>query len=91
MQILFKPFKHEEIIHPIPETTDGFERTLPASEAGMMPESYCTEAVPAGTYAIHMRLEALCDIDWLYIFTGRKQLRDILSLKKGDRYERTFY
>lgn len=75
----------------IPELSDGFDSSLEPPVNGLLPVSYYTDAVPAGTYAIHIVLEAAMDLPQIFLFTGRKQLRDIISLKKGERYEKTFY
>lgn len=67
----------------IPEVSNGFDMTLPPLPFGMVPVSFWSEPVPAGVYRVRIRLEALEDVERLYLFTGRKQLREILSLKQG--------
>lgn len=95
MRYDFKPFSHtQNLQNPdlnIPELSDGFDITLPPPATGMVPASYHSKEVPFGVYAIHVTLEATEDIKRLFLFTGRKQLRDILSLRRGERYEQTFY
>lgn len=104
MEYQFHPFSHntdagwsisQQKRLAIPELSDGFDPKLlslaDAMADSMIPVSYYTDTVPCGTYAIHIALTAVHDIGQLYLFTGRKLLRDIISLKKGERYERTFY
>lgn len=95
MKIQFKPFALNKEEHPeellISELTNGFDLSLEPQAFGLAIKSYYSEPVSFGTYALHLSFYAVEDIDCLYIFTGRKQLRDIISLKKGDRYEKTFY
>lgn len=95
MRYHFMPFTHSEKMNPptlkIPELSDGFDISLKPPAKGMMPVSYVTEELPFGVYAVHIELEAMEDIDRLFLFTGRKQLRDIVSLRQGERYEQTFY
>lgn len=79
----------------IPELSDGFDRELLSPADGvtgsMIPVSYYSDRVPCGLYAIHIALTAVQDVEQFFLFTGRKLLRDIISLKKGERYERTFF
>ena len=104
MQYHFQPFFHNTAADhltadsdrlDIPELSDGFDPSLLSLANGiegrMIPYSYITERVPCGLYAVHIALTAVQDVEQLFLFTGRKLLRDIISLKKGDRYERTFY
>ena len=104
MQYHFQPFFHNTAADhltadsdrlDIPELSDGFDPSLLSLangiEGSMIPHSYITERVPCGLYAVHIALTAVQDVEQLFLFTGRKLLRDIISLKKGDRYERTFY
>lgn len=95
MQYQFMPFMHSEENTPsplnIPELSDGFDISLKPPAKGMIPVSYITEELPFGVYAVHVELEATKDIDRLFLFTGRKQLRDIVSLRRGERYRQTFY
>ena len=95
MRYYFQPFAHTGgLQNPrlnIPELSDGFDISLQPPATGMVPVSYFTEELPFGVYAVHIALEAMEDIDRLFLFTGRKQLRDIVSLRRGERYEQTFY
>ena len=95
MSYYFQPFMHSEDSHcpclSIPELSDGFDLSLAPPVDGMVPKSYYTKVPPSGIYAIHIVLEALQDIDLLFLFTGRKLLREIISLRQGERYEQTFY
>lgn len=104
MQIQFQPFIHNTDTGcltadwerlAIPELSDGFARELSSLANGvtgsMTPVSYYSDRVPCGLYAIHIALTAIQDTEQLFLFTGRKLLRDIISLKKGERYEHTFY
>ena len=104
MQYHFQPFFHNTAADhltadsdrlDIPELSDGFDPSLLSLangiEGSMIPYSYITERVPCGLYAVHIALTAVQDVEQLFLFTGRKLLRDIISLKKGDRYDRTFY
>lgn len=104
MQYHFQPFFHNTAADhlpadsdrlDIPELSDGFDPSLlslaDGIEGSMIPHSFITERVPCGLYAVHITLTAVQDVEQLFLFTGRKLLRDIISLKKGDRYERTFY
>ena len=75
----------------IPEVSNGFDVALPPLSSGMVPMSFWSEPVPAGIYQVHIRLEALEDVERLYLFTGRKQLREIVSLKKGECLERVCF
>ncbi len=75
----------------IPEVSDGFERSEPTTGPGLRGVSYFTDEIPQGLYEIHLSLEALQDISCLFLFTGRKQLRECVSLKKGQRLERSFW
>lgn len=75
----------------IPEVSNGFDAALPPLPSGMVPVSFCSEPVSAGIYRVCIRLEALEDVDRLYLFTGRKQLREILALKGGECLERVYY
>lgn len=75
----------------IPEVSDGFDETLPSLPFGLIPVSFCTGQVPMGIYKVSVRLEALEDVKRLYLFTGRKQLREILSMKCGQCLERVYY
>lgn len=75
----------------IPEVSNGFDVTLPPLPFGMVPVSFWSDRVAAGIYEVHIRLEALEDVERLYLFTGRKQLREILSLKKDQCLERVYY
>lgn len=99
MQYLFQPFMHMTDTHEgsrrttlsIPELTDGFDASLAPPTEGMVPITYHSKEVAAGTYAIHIAFEAVTDIDQVFLFTGRKLLRDIISLRQGQLYEQTFY
>ena len=75
----------------IPEVSNGFDETLPPLPSGMVPVSFWSEPVPAGIYRVRIRLEALEDVERLYLFTGRKQLREILALKGGACLARVYY
>lgn len=74
----------------IPELTDGFDPELEAPADGMSPVSFCTDDVPTGTYVLHVSLRAIRDTGPVFLFTGRKVLRDILELKSGENCERDF-
>lgn len=74
----------------IPEVSNGFDVTLPPLPFGMVPVSFWSEPVPAGIYRVRIRLEATENVERLYLFTGRKQLREILSLKRGQCVERVY-
>lgn len=94
MRYYFEGFGHgnnQKTELDIPELSDGFDSSLQPPAAGMVPVSFMTGELPFGVYAVHIALEALVDIDRLFLFTGRKQLRDIVSLRRGERYEQTFY
>lgn len=104
MKIPFQPFTHtgggEHLLKAskrldIPELSDGFDPALLSPAEGiaesMIPVSFYSTRVTERLYSIHVALTAVRDVDRLYVFTGRKLLRDIISLKKGERYERTFY
>ena len=95
MRYYFQSFTHSkdlaDSVLNIPELSDGFDIFLQPPVAGMVPVSYVTEEMPFGVYAVHIVLEAAEDMERLFLFTGRKQLRDVVSLRKGERYERTFY
>ena len=103
MRYEFHPFYRPKTGNlAIPELSDGFASSLDApadgfdpspgtTAGGFLPFSCLTDEVPAGTYAIHLVLEAASSLSPLFLFTGRKQLRDIISLKKGERYKKTFY
>lgn len=75
----------------IPELADGFDPSLEANEKGMEPVTAWTEEVDAGIYEIHISITALCDIERLFVFTGRKQLREIISLKAGECFAGVYY
>lgn len=103
MQIQFQPFTHSTDTGrlpedserlAIPELSDGFDRELSSLADGvagsMTPVSYYSDRVPCGLYAIHISLTAVEEAEQIFLFTGRKLMRDIISLKKGERYERTF-
>lgn len=77
----------------IPELSDGFDPSLPQGEpgSGLIPVSFFTEAVPFGIYQISLEFTAEADISQLFLFTGRKQLRKICSLKKGERFSAVYY
>ncbi|MDD3334782.1 MAG: rhamnogalacturonan acetylesterase [Eubacteriales bacterium] len=92
MHYSLHPF-HRQPERPVdayPELTDGF---LPEDSGmpGFIPVSYCSDALPAGRYALHVKLYALENVNRLFLFSGRKQLRDLISLKAGERYEATWY
>lgn len=95
MKITLKPFiiDKEQLLEElsISELTNGFDQSLEALSFGLPINSYYSDPVPFGTYALHLSFYAVEEIDRLYLFTGRKQLRDIISLKKGEHYEKTFY
>ena len=74
----------------IPEVSNGFDVTLPPLPFGMVPVSLWSEPVPAGIYRVRIRLEALEDVERLYLFTGRKQLREILSMKCGQCLDQVY-
>lgn len=104
MPYLFQPFPRKQtgqgtapeeagprkLWNLVPELTDGFDPTLSPPPSGMDPMSFFTEKVEPGIYRIHIHLEAIKDIQRLYLFTGRKQLRQVLSMKKGDCFS-AFY
>ena len=89
MNISFRKFDRSSC--SIPELSDGFDPTLAACAPGMNPVSFVSEEVPFGIYAVSVVLEALEDVERLYLFTGRKQLREILSLKRGQRLAGIYY
>ena len=68
----------------IPEVTDGVERSGKTGKDGFFVQSFCSERLSAGTWELNITIEATEDIRRLYLFTGRKQLREILSMKKGE-------
>lgn len=74
----------------VPELTDGFDPTLPPPPQGMIPMSFFTEKVDPGIYRIHIRFKAVKEIKRLYLFTGRKQLRRVLSLEKGEHFSGSY-
>lgn len=83
----------------IPELTDGFvpaedqKEELAAgqiSEAGMKPVTMYSDWVVPGVYRVKVQLKALENVERLYLFTGRKQLREICSMKKGACLEGTY-
>ena len=76
----------------IPELTNGFDPKTDSVGEGMEPISFYTECcVPEGCYAIHVSLKANRDTGPVFLFTGRKQLQDILYLKKNQQFEQTYY
>lgn len=95
MQNEFRLFIRAAGVYPdglaIPEVSDGFDETLPPLPFGLIPVSFCTRQVPAGIYKASLYLEALEDIGQLYLFTGRKQLREVISMKCGQCLERVYY
>ncbi len=92
MKYEFKPLikEQEDRLLSIPELSDGFDPSLEPGAGTMIPSSFLTPQVPDGTYAIHVSLQATADIPRLFLFTGRKILRDVISLKQGEKYEQTF-
>lgn len=104
MSYLFQPFVQKQsdqdpaakgtvwrkVWSAVPELTDGFDPTLPSPPSGMIPLRFYTEKVDLGIYRIHIRLEAVKDIQRLYLFTGRRQLRKILSMKKGEHLSASY-
>ena len=50
-----------------------------------------SNCVRQGVYKIHVRLRALEDAGPVFMFTGRKQLQDILYMQKGESLEREYY
>lgn len=78
-------------IYTIPELIDGFDANLSTTCDGMEPMSFWTSEIPMGNYEIRIRIRALEDINELYLFTGRKLLKDIITLKKDEVYEKKFY
>lgn len=89
MRYVFRRFVRED--DSVPELTDGFQKAPGSPEGGFPAFSFCTDRLPRGMYRLHIAFTARKDISRLYLFTGRKQLREILSLKKGERYENTFF
>lgn len=90
------PFSHKtaymkDFGADFPELTDGFDLSLEAEKEGIPVASYCTDIIPAGTYALHVHLKAVHDTGTIYLFAGRKQMHDKISLKEGESYARTFY
>lgn len=83
--------ENEEESLSVPELSDGFDPSLPESAFGLMPISFFTRKVPFGIYQISLNFSAKEDIDELYLFTGRKQLREIRSLKKGENFCAVYY
>lgn len=75
----------------IPELSNGFDESQQSAAAGLQAVSFFTEEIPSGIYKLHIVLEALQDISCLFLFTGRKQLRACISLKKGERLEQSFW
>lgn len=75
----------------IPELTDGFQFYGGGCAGGMFPVSFFSEVLDPGTWKIHIAFRALTDVKMLYVFTGRKQLREILTLKKGQKFEGTYF
>lgn len=78
-------------IYTIPEISDGFDASLVTQWNGMQPVGFWTSEVVNGTYEIHVRIRAVEDTDEIYLFTGRKLLKDVIVLKKDEVYERIFY
>ena len=90
------PFSHKNAkkqgIDPdFPDLTDGFDRSLEAPGEGIPLISFCTEPLPAGTYALHVTLKAIRETGVVYLFAGRKQMHDRIALREGEIYDRTFY
>lgn len=81
----------QELSLSIPELSDGFDPSLPEPPFGMMPISFFTEKVPFGIYQISLCFTAEAEVNDLYLFTGRKQLREICSLKKGESFHAVYY
>lgn len=69
----------------------GAEETGVSAGAGLVPVSYFTERVLPGNYRVDVEFTAKRDIERLYLFTGRKQLREILSMKAGERFSGKYY
>lgn len=93
MEYAFVPFHREEIKEEwasVPELCDGFDAALPPPPDGMQPVSFMTEKMPEGGYEVSITLRASADTEDIFLFTGRKQLRDIFRLKKGEVYRGTF-
>ncbi|HJA66171.1 MAG TPA: rhamnogalacturonan acetylesterase [Candidatus Mediterraneibacter cottocaccae] len=101
----FQPFLRQENSgkeFAIPEITDGFlapgesdaagdAPEITAAVEGMVPVSFMTEELPRGTYRVQITLRALDDVEQLRVFAGRKQLRAVVSLKKGEEYRAVYY
>ena len=77
----------------VPELSDGFDLSLPQGKPGLglTPVSYCTENVPFGIYQVSLSFTAMEDIPKLYLFTGRRQLREVCSMKKGECFSAVYY
>lgn len=78
-----------------PEVADGFDYsvrpTYQTTQTVRHPVSFFVKAEPGQNYTVNVTLIAQKDIKKLLLFTGRKQLRAILSLKTGERRSFSFY
>ncbi|OUP86134.1 hypothetical protein B5F07_02220 [Lachnoclostridium sp. An169] len=84
--------KNGNALITIPDLTNGFDAGLETWWKGMEPVSFYTPGcVRQGIYKIHIRLRAIEDTGSTFLFTGRKQLQDILYMQKGETLEREYY
>lgn len=84
----------------IPQNSDGFDYHSPTDfefsdeKSGLKklnPLTYYCPAKKNAIYQVTLNITAQKNVPTLYIFSSRRQLRAVISLKKGESYTQTFY
>lgn len=94
----FIKFNPQNVKELIPEVLDGFSYNIKRDFYYLgenevqtyFPESFIMENVPFGTYEIQVEIKALNDLKKVFLFSSRRKLRGIFSLKKGESKKFTF-
>jgi len=98
----FKQYKEDATLQRlIPEVADGFiynqmqeYHSLTLDNTFLKyryPHSVFAEAERGVIYKVEVLVKALSKLEQAFLFTGRKQLRDVISLDKGESNRGTYY
>lgn len=63
------------------------------AEDSMIPRTLLAQgsSVESGIYEVEVNIQAAADIHRMFLFSNSRQLRDIISLKQGECYKKTFF
>lgn len=102
--LILKPFSSHYLdqTNDVPQIADGFDYFSKSAfkrvkkdkdrySSPLFPVSFFTPAKPFSTYEVTVTVTAKQDVDSLSLFSGRRQLQALVSLKAGETFQKKFY